>query len=73
MMINIVVIFSGYETGVIHVWEFHSIEDFQEESTINYDRHSNNAVNKLTYNHDGSVLASSCSDKIIVKLCRENV
>ena len=63
---------SGYESGGIRIWEFHSTDDFQEEPTIKYKAHQQ-PVKYLLYNTDGSTLASACVDKVVVKQCRENV
>ena len=64
--------FSGYECGSIRLWEFHSTDDFQEEPTIKYESHQQ-PVKYLSYNIDGSALASACTEKVVVKQCRENV
>ncbi|XP_066930429.1 probable E3 ubiquitin-protein ligase HERC1 [Clytia hemisphaerica] len=62
----------GYHTGAIRIWEFHSTDDFQEEPTIKYGNHQK-PVKQICYNKDGSILASSCSEKIVIKHCRENM
>lgn len=48
------------------------MHDLQGDSTVKYKPHSS-AVKELSYNTDGSVLASVGSNKIILKKCKDHV